>query len=150
MCVEGGKTKLTFRASWLARVRSKGWRMTAIRPAVKRGRVMTMPIVKTGKLTLFRRSMVGGLSSCFRATSASRTRASVSAVPSTTRAALPFCGARLASRSTLLSCVPNTFYWRGPVHQEQGEKGPGSGTFGRGWSGSPSIDFPVSPNRAGR
>ena len=147
VCLEGGKTKLTFRAQWLARVRRNGWRLVAIRPAVKRGNVLTMPIVKMGKLTLFRRSMLGGLS-FMPPGGECTTDASLS-----TGGAIHHSGGFALLRRGVrepfdaLALRSQAFYWRGADHREQGEKGPGSGTFGGVWSGSPRIDFPVSPNR---
>lgn len=147
VCVEGGKTKLTFRASWLARVRSNGWRMVAIRPAVKRRNALTMPIVKTGKLTLFRRSMLGGLSFMPPGGECS-TDASLSvggAIHHSGGFALLRRGVRRPFDALVLR--PFAFYWRGPIHREQGRKGPGGGTFGGEWHGIPRIDVPTSPNK---
>ena len=149
VCVQGGKTKLTFKASWLARVRRNGWRMAAIAPAVKRGNVLTMPIAKTGKLTLFRRSRVGGLSTRFpggECTTDGSLTTSQSAIHHAGGFALRRRGVRRPFDALVLR--GDTFYWRGPVHRQRGAKGPGSGTFGGVWSGSPRIDgMGVSPNQ---
>jgi hypothetical protein len=148
LCVEGGTTKLTFRAAWLARVRGKGWRMVAIAPAVRRGNVLTMPIVKTGKLTLFRRSRVGGDS--LRVSGGDcRTDGSLTVNQSAIHHAGGFALLRRGVRRPFDALVlrGNTFYWRGPVHREQGAKGPGAGTFGGEWNGSPRIDAVVSPSQ---
>ena len=66
--------------------------------------------------------------------------------PSTTRAGLP-SPARSSGPFDALVLRPHAFYWRGRNHRERGAKGPGSGTFGGEWSGSPRIDNTVSPNR---
>jgi hypothetical protein len=148
LCVQGGTTKLTFRASWLARVRRNGWRMVVITPAVRRGNVLTMPIVKTGKLTLFRRSRVGGNSSRVPGGECA-TDGSLTVKQSAIHHAGGFALLRRGVRRPFDALVlrGNTFYWRGPDHREFGAKGPNSGTFGGVWHGSPRIDGMVSPNQ---
>ena len=148
LCVQGGTTKLTYSASWLARLRGSGWQVRAISPAVKQGRVLRLPIAKTGKLTLYRRSRVGGLSTkepggrCH--TDGSLTT-SQSAIHHAGGFALHGHGVRRPFDALVLR--GNAFYWRGPDHSEQGPKGPGSGTFGGVWSGSPRIDGMVSARK---
>jgi hypothetical protein len=146
LCVQGGTTKLTFRASWLARVRRNGWRMAVIPPAVRRGNVLTMPIVKTGKLTLIRRSRVGGDSSRLPGGECHTDGgliAGQTAIHHTGGFALLRRGVRRPFDALVLR--PQTFYWRGPDHREFGAKGPNSGTFG-GDHGSPRDDT-TSPNQ---
>jgi hypothetical protein len=148
VCVQGGSTELTFSSSWLSRVRHKGWRMKVIRPAVKHGNVLEMPIVKRGELTLYRRSRVGGLSTMVPGgeclTDGSLT-VGESALHHSGGFALRRRGVRRPFDALVLR--PNAFYWRGPDHRNAGAKGPMSGTFGGKWHGSPKIDGMDSPSQ---
>lgn len=148
LCVEGGTTELTFSSSWLARVRRNGWRMVPISPAVKRGNVLTMPIVETGELTLIRRSRVGGNSSKPGAGGECLTDGSPTIGQSAVHHAGGFALLRRGVRRPFDALVlrPNTFYWRGPDHREFAGKGPASGTFGGDWDASPLIDGMTSPD----
>lgn len=147
LCVHGGTTKLTFKAGWLKRVRDRGWRMVAIAPAVRRGKVLTMPIVKRGKLTLTRRSRVGGSSERVpggECLSTGSLTVGESAIHHAGGFALLRRGVRRPFDALVLRA--NTFYWRGPDHRNFG-KGPMTGTFGGQWHGSPRIDGETSPKQ---
>jgi hypothetical protein len=141
LCVQGGSTKLTFSSSWLTRIRQKGWRLRAISPAVKRGNVLEMPIVKRGKLTSFRRSRVGGQST-MNPGGECLTDGGLTVLESAIHHAGGFALRRRGVRRPFDALVlrGNTFYWRGPDHRSAGAKGPSSGTFGGEWHGNPGID----------